>query len=55
MPGISEIVPLLIVIKLEQFNYHGATAIGTMMLMLSFALLLALNLLQAWKRARHAT
>ncbi|MEI6559477.1 MAG: sulfate ABC transporter permease subunit CysT, partial [Rhodospirillaceae bacterium] len=53
MPGISEIVPLLIIIKLEQFNYHGATAIGTLMLMLSFVLLLVINLLQAWMRARH--
>ncbi len=53
MPGISEIVPLLIIIKLEQFNYHGATAIGTMMLMLSFVLLLVINLLQSWMRTRH--
>ena len=54
MPEISEIVPLLIVIKLEQFDYHGATAIGTLMLLLSFVLLLVINLLQAWMRARHA-
>ena len=53
MPEISEIVPLLIIIKLEQFNYHGATAIGTLMLMLSFVLLLVINLLQSWMRARH--
>jgi sulfate transport system permease protein len=47
-------VPLLIIIKLEQFDYHGATAIGTLMLLLSFVLLLVINLLQAWMRARHA-
>ncbi len=54
MPEVSEVVPLLIIIKLEQFNYHGATAIGTLMLLLSFALLLVINLLQAWMRNRHA-
>ena len=53
MPEVSEVVPLLIIIKLEQFNYHGATAIGTLMLLLSFALLLVINLLQAWMRTRH--
>ncbi len=53
MPGISEIVPLLIIIKLEQFSYQGATAIGTLMLVLSFILLLVINLLQAWMRGRH--
>ncbi len=54
MPGISEIIPLLIIIKLEQFDYAGATAIATLMLMVSFAMLLAINLLQAWMRSRHA-
>ncbi|MBP2316313.1 sulfate ABC transporter permease subunit CysT [Azospirillum soli] len=54
MPGISEIVPLLIVIKLEQYDYGGAAAVGTMMLVVSFFLLLILNLLQAWMRWRHA-
>ena len=54
MPEVSEVVPLLIIIKLEQFNYHGATAIGTLMLLLSFAMLLVINLLQAWMRKRHA-
>ncbi|WP_207477970.1 sulfate ABC transporter permease subunit CysT [Arenibaculum pallidiluteum] len=53
LPMVSEIVPLLIIIKLEQFDYAGATAIGTLMLMASFALLLAINLLQRWTRARH--
>lgn len=50
MPGISEIVPLLIVIKLEQFDYAGATVIATLMLAASFMLLLTVNLLQAWTR-----
>jgi len=54
MPGISEIIPLLIIIKLEQFDYAGATAIATLMLMVSFAMLLAINVLQAWMRSRHA-
>jgi sulfate transport system permease protein len=54
MPGVSEIVPLLIIIQLEQYNYAGATAIATLMLLVSFALLLAINLLQAWMRKRHA-
>jgi sulfate transport system permease protein len=48
MPGYSEIVPLLIVIKLEQFDYAGATVIASLMLLASFILLLAINLLQAW-------
>jgi sulfate transport system permease protein len=52
-PGISEIVPVLIVERLDQFDYEGATAIGTMMLGVSFILLLAINLLQAWVRRRH--
>jgi len=50
MPMVSEIVPLLIVTKLEQYDYTGATAIAVVMLMLSFAMLLAINLLQAWAR-----
>ena len=54
MPGISEIIPLLIIIKLEQFDYAGATAIATLMLVVSFAMLLAINVLQAWMRSRHA-
>jgi sulfate transport system permease protein len=53
IPGYSEIVPLLIVIKLEQFDYAGATVIATMMLVASFILLLAINLLQAWTRRRQ--
>jgi sulfate transport system permease protein len=54
MPGISEIIPLLIIIKLEQFDYAGATAIATLMLIVSFAMLLAINMLQSWMRSRHA-
>jgi sulfate transport system permease protein len=53
MPMVSEIVPLLIIIKLEQFDYHGATAIGTLMLLIAFTLLLVINLLQSWMRRRH--
>ena len=53
MPGRSEILPLLIVIKLEQFDYVGAAVIATMMLSASFVLLLAINLIQAWTRRRH--
>lgn len=52
MPLVSEIAPLLIVIKLEQFDYAGAAAVGSAMLAISFLMLLAINLLQAWARAR---
>jgi sulfate transport system permease protein len=52
-PMVSEIVPLLIVARLDEFDYQGATAIGTLMLAVSFVLLLAINLLQAWVRRRH--
>jgi sulfate transport system permease protein len=50
MPGYSEIVPLLIVIKLEQYDYLGAAVIASGMLIASFILLLAINLLQARMR-----
>lgn len=50
IPMVSEITPLLIIIKLEEFDYAGATAIAAAMLTLSFLLLLAVNLLQAWTR-----
>jgi sulfate/thiosulfate transport system permease protein len=53
MPGLTEILPLLIVIKLEQFDFGGATVIAAMMLIASFALLLAINLLQGWTRRRQ--
>ncbi len=46
MPMISEIAPLLIVIRLEQFDYAGAAALGLVMLLVSFGILLLLNLLQ---------
>lgn len=52
MPYVSEIVPLLIVIKLEEFNYAGATGIATLMLATAFVALLAINLIQAWSRRR---
>ena len=50
IPMVSEITPLLIIIKLEEFDYAGATAIAAAMLTLSFVLLLAVNVLQAWTR-----
>ena len=50
LPMVSEIAPLLIVIKLEQFDYAGAAAIGVVMLGASFVLLLAINLIQRWSR-----
>ena len=46
-PGVSEIAPLLITIKLEEFGYEGATAIAAAMLLLSFALLLVIDTLRA--------
>jgi sulfate transport system permease protein len=50
MPMISEIAPLMIVIRLEQMDYAGAAAIGLIMLMISFAVLVLLNLLQRFLR-----
>ena len=50
---VSEITPLLIIIKLEEFDYAGATAIAAAMLTLSFLLLLAINLFQAWVRRKR--
>lgn len=52
-PMVSEILPLLIVTELEQFNFRGATAIATLMLAASFALLLIINLLQGWMARRN--
>jgi sulfate transport system permease protein len=52
IPLVSEITPLFIVTKLEQYDYTGATAIAVVMLVASFVLLLAINLLQAWTRRR---
>jgi sulfate transport system permease protein len=53
IPYVSEIAPLLIVVKLQEFNYPAATAIATLMLLISFALLLVINLIQAWSRKRY--
>jgi sulfate/thiosulfate transport system permease protein len=52
IPFVSEIAPLLIVIRLEEFNYAGATVIATVMLAISFAMLLIINVIQAWSRRR---
>jgi sulfate transport system permease protein len=52
MPGKTEILPLLIVTKLEQYDTAGATALAVAMLVLSFAMLLAINLLQTWTARR---
>ena len=50
IPFVSEIAPLLIVMRLTEYNYAAATAIATIMLLISFVLLLVINLLQAWSR-----
>jgi sulfate transport system permease protein len=52
LPMKTEIVPLMIIIKLEQYDYAGATALAAVMLVVSFVLLLTINLLQAWSRKR---
>jgi len=52
MPFVSEIAPLLIITKLEQYDYAGAAAIATVMLAASFVLILAVNLLQKWQQRR---
>jgi sulfate transport system permease protein len=53
LPMKTEITPLLIVIHLEEFDYQGAAALGFVMLVISFVMLLTINLLQAWGRRRH--
>ena len=53
MPMVSEITPLFMITKLEQYDYAGATAIATVMLLLSFAMLLTINLLQSWGRNKN--
>ncbi len=53
IPMVSEITPLMIISKLEQYDYAGATAIASVMLVASFLLLLAINGLQAWQARRH--
>ncbi len=50
MPMVSEITPLIIITKLEQYDYAGATAVATVMLVASFVMLLVINLLQKWSR-----
>ena len=52
IPLYSEIAPLLIIMRLTENNYAAATAIGAVMLVLSFVILLVINLLQAWSRRR---
>jgi len=52
MPMVSEITPLIIIGKLEQYDYGGATAVAVVMLLFSFLLLLVINALQAWQRKR---
>jgi len=54
VPMVSEITPLLIITKLEQYDYVGATAIAVVMLVTSFVLLLTINLLQRWTQKRGA-
>lgn len=53
IPFVSEIAPLLIVIRLEEYNYSGAAVIATVMLAISFAMLFFINLIQAWSRRRY--
>lgn len=52
IPMVSEITPLIIITKLEQYDYAGATAVAVVMLVFSFAMLLAINMLQAWSAKR---
>jgi len=54
VPFVSEITPLLIITKLEQYDYNGAAAIAVVMLLVSFLLLLIINAAQAWMRRRSA-
>lgn len=53
LPYVSEIAPLLIVIRLEEYNYAAATAVATIMLAISFLMLLVINLIQSWSRKRY--
>ncbi|MDX1251805.1 MAG: sulfate ABC transporter permease subunit CysT [Pseudomonadota bacterium] len=53
IPMVSEITPLMIITKLEQYDYSGATAIAMVMLVISFVMLLVINLLQAWVARRN--
>lgn len=54
MPMVSEITPLIIITKLEQYDYAGATAVAVVMLLISFLLLFAINGLQWWSSHRHS-
>lgn len=54
MPFVSEITPLIIITKLEQYDIAGATAVAVVMLLVSFVMLLLINTLQGWMRRRHA-
>jgi sulfate transport system permease protein len=53
MPNRTEIAPLLIVTKLEQYDFAGAAAVAVVMLVLSFAIMLGINALQNWAANRH--
>jgi sulfate transport system permease protein len=55
LPMRTEILPLLVVVELEQYDYAGATALGVAMLAASFLLLLLVQLLQRWARRRYGT
>jgi sulfate transport system permease protein len=54
VPLVSEITPLMIITKLEQYDYAGATAVASVMLIISFVLLLIINALQGWTQNRHS-
>ncbi len=54
VPMVSEITPLLIITKLEQYDYAGATAVASVMLVFSFVLLLIITGLQGWMQNRYA-
>ena len=55
IPFVSEIAPLIIFIRLEEFNYGEATAIAAAMLLMAFAVILFVNLIQAWQRRRFGS
>ena len=55
LPMVSEITPLLIITKLEQYDYQGATALAVVMLVISFVLLLIINVLQWWSQRRRVS
>ena len=55
VPYVSEVAPLLIVIKLEEYDYAGATAVAAAMLLISFVLLILINALQAWSQRYKAS